>query len=117
LAFHYEFLKGVTNDVVQIADELLSKLENNVTTISSMSEFKKITGEVIGRIFFGERLNDFSFKGQPLTLFLSDLIIRIGVIGFDPLYLMFGINFVKFGLTKKHRELFKDIKEFRKICE
>jgi cytochrome P450 len=118
MSFHYEFLRSITPDVIDICEELLDKLKaKNLPTINVMEEFKNITGEVIGRIFFGERLAEKEFKGQKLTTFLANLVADAGLITFDSLYLMFGVPVVKMGLTAKHRKLMEDIRDFRSWSE
>mmetsp|Transcript_25078 Transcript_25078/g.22141 ORF Transcript_25078/g.22141 Transcript_25078/m.22141 type:complete len:236 (+) Transcript_25078:75-782(+) len=116
--FHFEFLKSITPDICKICGDMLEDLKEskNVNNLSMMDEMKKITGEVIGLIFFGEKLSGYEVNGEPLTLMLARMIVDIGVVTFDPLYLLFGKEFFKLGLLKKHRKLVREIKEFRAFC-
>jgi cytochrome P450 len=77
---------------------------------------KATAGEVIGRIFFGESLGQYTMQNKPMTLFLADLIARIAGEPYNPLYLMFGLKLVKTKLVPRHRKLMDDIQEFREWC-
>ena len=66
---------------------------------------KAITGEVVGRVFFGENLSDYKIQNRSMTSFLGDLIAKIGSEPFETLYLLFGKNIVKLGLIERHRKI------------
>jgi len=113
--FHYEFLKSNIPMIVETTREFLDELEKQtLERVIIMDEFQKITGEVVGRIFFGKSLSQYSLDGKPLTLFLADIISETGVKTQDPLRMIIGNKiYMKFPHMKK---LQNKIQKFRKLC-
>ena len=70
-AFHYEFLKDIIPMLVNICDEFLDKLQNKDTKNIAIAEaFTEITGEIVGRVFFGEKFSEYNIRGIPITKYL-----------------------------------------------
>jgi len=108
-AFHHEFLKEMTPDVVQIADRMLEDLKTrSLEDVNIMQEFQAITGELIGRLFFGEEFSKYKLRGTPVAHFLADLIARMGKENFSLTVMLFGSRLLDLGLTKTHRGILSD---------
>jgi len=117
LSFHFELLTEMIPSIVSITEEFLDRIEKKDTSkVAILDEFQAITGEVIGRIFFGKKFADYKFRGHSITSFLGDLIARVSNEFFTPLYLLFGKKLVLSGLLPRHRKLLKDLVEFRNFC-
>jgi len=113
-AFHHEFLRDMVPDVVQICDKMLEDLKTkSLENVNIMHEFQAITGELIGRLFFGEEFSKYKLRGIPVAHFLADLIARMSAENFSLSVLMFGSRFLDLGLTKTHRGILSDTKLFR----
>jgi len=84
--------------------------------IKLMDEIQKITGEIVGKIFFGENLNHYNVQNLPLTLYLTDLTSKSGAIFRHPavMFLSFtGLNPEWISAYKKHMD---KVREFRQTC-
>lgn len=116
--FHFDFIKDKIPLTVQVAREFLDKLaKSELSKVNILSEVQKITGEVVGRIFFSENLNQYNVNGQPLTLQLAELIAGTGIVFKSPLIffcISVGINAENY--ISSYREYMNRIREFRKIC-
>jgi len=118
MAFHYDYLTMIIPDIIKIADEFLEKIKcKDLNKVNAKDEFEAITGELVGRIFFGEKFSEYNIDGRPLTIVLADILNRVGVETFNPLTSLFGSKLMRLGLFKRHRELTKDIKEFKAFCK
>jgi cytochrome P450 len=78
LAFHWELLKSMIPEVVQVTLETFKNIikEKRFSDFNAIEGFQVITGEVVGRIFFGEKFSQNFIDGKSPTTFLADLIIR-----------------------------------------
>jgi len=113
-AFNHEFLRAMTPDLVQIVDRMLEELKTKgLKQVPIMQEFQTITGELIGRLFFGEEFSKYRLRGVPVTLFLADLIARMSKENFSLNVMLFGSRVLDLGLTKTHRDILSDTKLFR----
>jgi len=118
MAFHYDFLTSVIPGVIKIVDEFLENAKKgDMSRFNAKEEFEAITGELVGRIFFGEKFSEYRINGKSLTRVLGDLLARVGVETFSPLTLIFGAKLMKLGLFKYYREMARDIKEFKAFCK
>ena len=74
--FHFENLIKTLPIMEETVKEFLEaiKFEGNSVKINVIDEFHKITGEIIGRTFFGESLNSYKLFGKPLTLALAEYL-------------------------------------------
>ena len=70
-----------------------------------MYKFQQIIGEIIGHIFFGKKLSDFRFEGQPIIQFLTNLMTEYGEAEWPPLVMMFRLKMAIFGLIPQFRRL------------
>jgi len=91
--------------------------KTNLTKVNILDELQKITGEMVGRIFFGQNLNKYKINGKLLTLYLADLMVR-STTGFRKNYFiimafMVGINLELF---PSYREIMNEVREFRQVC-
>ena len=116
-AFHFEFLKENTKLIQQTVREFLDKISpadyNNVDIIVRLQQ---ITSEIMGRVFFGDSLNQYTFEGKPLIRALSQLSEELGTQARTPLILIFGPKILSSPFVPKYRKLQQRIKKFRKLC-
>jgi len=59
--FNYELLKTNMPMVIKTCKETFDEIESNKAGLDKvllLEEFQKITGTVVGRIFFGEEMNE-----------------------------------------------------------
>jgi len=66
--FHFDFIKDKIPLMVNTSRELFDKIieenkANGLKNIDLMTEIQKITGEILGRMFFGENLNQYKING------------------------------------------------------
>jgi len=116
-AFHFEFLKSILPTVQATARQKLSALgKGSLTKVNVMNELQKITGEVVGKVFFGEQLSDYDIDGKPLTLVLADLIAGISKAFGEPVRMIFGNWIVLKGMLPRYKRLMRNIKQFREVC-
>lgn len=116
--FQFDVLKDILPDVVKHSLEIIEGYESkDLNNFYAIDEFRDIAGEVIGRVFFDESLSEHKMKGQPVTIFLANLIARVSSEPYEPLYLMFGMNIVNTMLIPRQREMLQDIHDFRNWCE
>jgi len=116
-AFHFGFLKAVLPAVQATAHETLHELRNtSLNNVHVMDVFQKITGEVVGKIFFGEQLNSYQMEDKPLTLVLADIISQIGSLNLSAEKQLLGTWFIIKGILPKHRNLITRIYKFREVC-
>lgn len=114
MAFHFEFLKSMVPDLAKVALDMINRLKtrDDLSKIDSLQEFSRITGDEIGRIFFGEEFSKDTINGQDLTPFVCKITRRLIDMEFlTPYYFMFGIKFLESGIFYKHREHNKEVKE------
>lgn len=115
--FHFEFLKENIPLVVATTHEFLNELANTpMENVSIMDEVQKITGEVVGRTFFGEKLNQYTLRGQPLTLYLASLLARTSMVHSNPITLILLFTNLDQELVPSYKAFMDDIREFRQFC-
>ena len=115
--FHYEFLKSSAGPAQKVTREFFAKTTPaELKDYQAIYEIQKITAEVVGRLFFGERLNNYTFRGKVLTTALANL--QAELISYSRTYLavLFGANVMHMTFIPKVAELRSKITEFRKIC-
>jgi cytochrome P450 family 4 subfamily V len=116
-SFHYEFLKNNAKNVQNTTQEFFNKLtKEEMKNYDVMGHIQAITGEVVGRLFFGEKLNNYTFEGKPLTLALADLLSELGASAVSPLVILFGPKFLTYPIVPKFKKMMTRIKEFRQLC-
>jgi len=115
--FHFEFMKSILPNIQATARKNLYDLRStSLKKVNAMDELQKTTGEVVGKVFFGEQLNDYTFDGKPLTLGLADLIVDISKINQEPLRYILGGSFILKGVLSRHRKVVERMRTFRNIC-
>jgi len=115
--FHFEFMKSILPSIQATARKNLSDLKKtSLSKVHAMDELQKTTGEVVGKVFFGEQLNDYTFDGKPLTLGLADLIVDISKINQEPIRYILGGGFILKGVLARHRKVVERMNTFRSIC-
>lgn len=116
-AFHFDFLKEnvpvMVNTTRSILDEISRK---DLSKILIREEMERITGEIIGRIFFSENFQNYRIEGKPVTEHLLDTIEGFAQSLMSVGFLLFGSRYVKQGFWKSHRDLLKNLKLLEKTC-
>ena len=116
-AFHFENIVKTLPIIEETIKELLDKIEGSQgkeIEVNIIDEFQKITGEIIGRTFFGQHLNDYKINGRPLTLEFADLIIKNENLKVHYFYQMFGDIAVLF--SPELRKLKRQTINFGEFC-
>jgi len=116
--FHFEFLKENIPLIVSTTREFLGEVsKTSLNKVNILDEAQKITGEVVGRIFFGENLNKFKIRGQIMTLYLAELMARSSTsLRRDFLIFLAFVTGVNLEYVPSYREFLKEVKEFRQFC-
>lgn len=116
-AFNYNYIKETIPTVAYVVEEAFADLKKRgLKKINMLNEIQTITGEVVGRIFFGDEFKKYRIQGKPLTLFTGEVIGKIGGVTYDPLYQIFGDLVLKNPMIKKYKSLMDDIHELRSFC-
>lgn len=117
MAFQFDLVKEMIPQVGSIACEMFEGLKSKgLEKVHIMNEFQAITGEVVGRLFFGEKFGKLRIKEKRVTDFLSQLLGKTFSIIMTPISFLFGQDFAMKGWLKPHRELKVELKEFREFC-
>lgn len=117
MAFHYNLLREMAPQIVKISQEFIAKMkEKDMNNINIMNEFQAMTGEIVGRLFFGEAFANYKLNGQSATDFLAKFVQDMGSTQITIGHILFGYKYIKLGLFKSHRELFKSRDIFFKFC-
>jgi len=82
--------------------------------VDIMSEFQKITGEVVGRIFFGRNLNKYQLNGQPLTTVAAELLTELMSSSLNKARIFLGTTI--YNMTPTMIRVNAKIVQFRAIC-
>jgi len=115
-SFHYEFLKESIPQIYACVDELLEDLKNReLKNVNIMKEFQGITGDITGRIFFGETFAKSKIKGLTYSNFFAKLAENVGVMILDTSFQLFGRLPGKLGLVKLHAETIQQIRDLREF--
>ena len=116
-SFNYELLKSN----VSIIQDITAKYFKNLPVeaykdYSVISRAQDITGEIVGRIFFGKNLNNYAFEGGPLTIGLAKLIKELVMCAFTMPVLLLGPNVIRSPFLPKFKRLMNRINRIRSIC-
>ena len=116
--FHFEFLKQMIPMVIETTNELFDEVakRSDLSSVSIMDEIQSITGEVVGRSFFGKSLRN-KVGEKPITKELAELIGTAMLLTFTPINILFGPKFIKMGILPNHKNFMERTKNFRKFCE
>jgi len=116
-SFHYESLRANISRVQKTVKECFDKLDpKDLKNYSSIDKLQEITGEVVGRIFFGEKLNDYTLDGKPLTMAMADLVADVMEASYTPLAIFFGRYAIEYPIFSRFRKLKRQIKSIRNAC-
>jgi cytochrome P450 family 4 subfamily V len=116
MIFHYEFMKSKIPLIITTTREFLDKLaKGDLKKVNIMDHYHTITGEVVGRIFFGDNLNQYTFDGELLTLSLATLMKDIAVASTTLLKLIIGDKLYR--KTPAMRRMADKIYRFRSVCQ
>jgi len=116
-SFHFEFLKSNVSTVVGIIHEAFDDMEKKgLQNVEILEVIGSITGEVIGRTFFGFDHRTAMFRGRKLTDAVFDVEIMCAKLSQTITYQVLGPKFVKLGILRSHRELVSLCREFREYC-
>ena len=113
--FHYEIIKSNISTMVETTREFFDAMETiSLKNVKILDEYQKITGEVVGRIFFGKMLNKYSFEDKPLTLALAGLTVDISTQSRANLKFILGDSiFNHFPIIVKLQD---KVNRFREVC-
>lgn len=120
MAFHYELLKNMVPEVIAITNEMIGDLRQNpieMSEINIMSFYQSITGEVVGRLFFGQKFSEHKIDGRRVTDFEAEFIAKIGAITLSLPNVVFGHKFVMKGYMKSHRDVINDANKLRALAQ
>ena len=113
--FHFEFLNSFLPVIQKIAIKRLSALKkNSLKDFDIMQEMQNISGDIVGKMFFGEEVDQYTFEGKPLTDALSDLINETFTANGTLERHIFGLWLIQF--MPKHKKMIKKIDDFRNTC-
>jgi len=116
-SFHYESLRTHTSVIQKIVKESFDKLTpKELQSYSAMDKLQEITGEVVGRIFFGENLNDYTHEGLSLIIAMAHLIADVVEAAFSPAAILLGKYVMKYPVLSKFRKLKRRMESIRKLC-
>jgi len=116
--FHWDFLMTTVPMIVKTTKEIFDEIEvkKSFTEVKMIEHAQAITGIVVGRIFFGEEMNNYRFKGQELTVALGILLQQVGIVGLSGLNFFLGDKILKKIPIGPHVQVMKDIESFRSLC-
>jgi len=116
--FHFEFLRKNIPLIQKTAQEALKNLsqKDSLESVDIMSEMHKITGEIVGKIFFSENLNDYKIDNKPITICLAELMSRIALHFQNPIILFAMIADVSPMWVPSYRQYMHDVHAFREEC-
>lgn len=116
--FHFDFLKQAIPDILEITTRIMDNLKDkDISEVEIIRLFESITGEVVGRVFFGEKFSDYKLQGMPVTNFLAELSIRVATQFVTPAYLMFGPGGVRRKVTPRFKKIMNDIEELHAFAK
>jgi len=115
-SFHYDFLRTNTALIQETTREILDKIPSQeYKGYNLMDMIQRITGEVVGRLFFGGNLNRYDFGGEPLTLALANLIAALSERIPTLPYMILGNRAFSLPI-QGWREMARKVLEFRAQC-
>jgi len=113
--FHFEFLKSNIHLMQSTTQEFLNKLDSTQDT-TIIKKFQEITGEIVGRIFFGECFDDYKFEGKPLTHALAEIMGELGTASRSGLPLFFGPKAMELSIFPHLKKVTDKVKRYHKLC-
>eukprot|EP00331_Platyophrya_macrostoma_P010168 CAMPEP_0176430014 /NCGR_PEP_ID=MMETSP0127-20121128/14018_1 /TAXON_ID=938130 /ORGANISM="Platyophrya macrostoma, Strain WH" /LENGTH=513 /DNA_ID=CAMNT_0017811857 /DNA_START=15 /DNA_END=1556 /DNA_ORIENTATION=- len=117
-AFHFDVLSANLQAIEETADWLYDRAANgNLEKFDAIDEFQQGTGEVVGKIFFGDNLSKYTVNGKSICLALADLVGEVSACTTSLIFYLYGINLVKMNLLPSHRRALRNIKQFKAACQ
>lgn len=114
-AFHYESLKGSVGLIRETTQEFLQKITpDQYKSFPIIEKMQEITGEVVGRFFFGKSFAHYTFEGQPITLALADLLGETTSYGFKLSGLVLGMDLIS--VLPSYRNAAQRVEKLKKLC-
>ena len=116
-SFHYEFLKLNTPIAQRTTQEFLENIDpKDYQGFEIMRRIQNITGEIVGRVFFGENLKEYKFEGKTLSAALAELMVDLAVASESALALFFGRKVLNLPIYPEYARVMKRVKAFRNVC-
>jgi cytochrome P450 len=115
--FHFEFFQGSIPMIKEVATRRLQllKKQENLDNIVLISEIQEISGEIVGKLFFGEDLTHLQFEGKSIPRALLDILSYAPEIQVSIPHLLLGLGFYKLGILKRHRMIKAKLARFKKF--
>ena len=114
--FHYEFIKNNVQLIHDTTQEFFEKITpSDMKEYPVMNKIQEITGEIVGRMFFGKNLGQYTYEGQSLPLALAHLMAELGEYFNTTTYLALQMKAFRLPIPSAQK-LLKRIKEFRAQC-
>ena len=115
-SFHYELLKSHVPIIQETTKEFLDKIKpEEYGNFKIIDKVQEITGEVVGRVFFGNNLSNYQLDGMPLTLYLARLMTEIMKTALSPMAMLLGTKSLV--LIPSHRRVMEKTNYFREYCQ
>lgn len=115
--FNYEFLKANIKTIQDTTKEFLDKISPaDYDRYSILDRVQDITGQVVGRIFFGESLANYDYQGTPLTKMLAEVMAELCLVSRSPLIVLFGPKVLNIPFIPSYKSLMDKVRGFRAIC-
>ena len=115
--FNYDLLKENVSIIQSTTVEFLNKItEEDMVNYPMHEKFQQITGEVVGQVFFSEKLSNYNIDGKPLANELSQIISEMGRYSVTPLLVYFSPAIFNLSFIPPFRILMNRIKRYRDVC-
>ena len=116
-SFHYEFLKTNIPLIQRTTKEFLDEIPvENYQSYEVLSRTKEMVGEVVGRLFFGENLKEYTFEGKTLAVALTEISLELDAVFESKFALVFGPRILKLPFFVEYARVMKRVKAFRALC-
>lgn len=106
--FHFNFFVDSIPLIRDVVVEFYERMkEHSLQRVHIMDEIQLISGEIIGRMFFSERLHEIKVTqtGRPLQLEMADLISDLSSEARTFIPALFGSQIIAKGYTQRHRSI------------
>ena len=115
--FHNEFFKSHTQVIQAITRESLDGISpEHYQGFKAINKMQEITGEIVGRLFFGKDLSKYTFENKSLTLALAGLIAEMTSQSKEPLSLFLGTGVMKMSMFPTYVNTQRRAREYRDVC-
>lgn len=114
-AFHYEFLQQMIPQARDTTFEFFKEWKKSSKELNMLQEFQKLTGEIVGRAFFGNNFHDQSIEGVPVSQYLTQALAEVMALFYSPFFHFFGWKALTWGLFASHREVLRKVRLIREF--